>query len=54
MHFCEVTARVYARRSSPVNTRLNGTMPAFANISVASPCGTSDPDATSACPRSAK
>ena len=54
MHFCAVVARVYGRFSSPVKTRLNGTMPALANISVASPCGTSDPDATCAWPRSAK
>src|SRR5262249_830690 len=45
-HFCEVVARLYGRLSTPVNTSLNWTMPAFVNSSVGSLAGTSELDAT--------
>jgi hypothetical protein len=40
---------LYGRVSRPVNTFLNGTMPAFTNMSVGSFCGTSGADGTRAC-----
>ena len=40
MHFWLVVARGTGRGSWPVNTSLNGAMPAFTNISVGSFCGT--------------
>jgi hypothetical protein len=50
MHFWLDAARVNGRRSLPVNTSLNGTMPAFVNISVGSFCGTSGADAQTSWP----
>src|SRR5262245_2448404 len=54
MHFWLLVAREYARFSRPVNTSLNCTMPAFANISVGSFGGTRGPLATTSCPRERK
>ena len=54
MHFCDEVAREYGRSSLPVKTSLNCTMPAFANMSVGSLGGTSGPEATLLCSRSAK
>jgi hypothetical protein len=45
-HFCDVTARLYGRCSTPVNTFLNWTMPALVNSSVGSLRGTSGDDGT--------
>ena len=42
MHFCEDAAREKSRFSSPVKTFLNWTIPAFVNIKVGSPAGTSE------------
>ena len=50
MHFCDDVARVKDRRSLPVNTSLNGAMPAFTNINVGSFCGMSDAEAQTSCP----
>src|SRR5689334_2144381 len=54
MHFWLDVARVKGRRSLPVNTSLNGTMPAFVNMSVGSFCGMSGADAHTSCPLPAK
>ena len=53
-HFWQVVARVYARRSSPRNTPLNCTIPAFVNRSVGSSPGTSGDEGTRVCPLRSK
>ncbi|MNC88608.1 hypothetical protein D3C83_44400 [compost metagenome] len=53
-HFCELAARGAGGASSPVNTFLNGTMPALTNISVGSLYGTSGAEGTTAWSLAAK
>src|SRR5205823_5275015 len=53
-HFWQVTARVYSRRSSPWNTRLNCTIPAFVKSRVGSSAGTSEELGTGWCFRAVK
>src|SRR4051812_18185814 len=55
MQRCTVTARLYGRCSTPVNTSLNWFMPAFVNSNeVSSPGGTREEDGTCVCPSCSK
>src|SRR5687768_567770 len=50
MHFWVLTARVYARFSSPRKIGLNWFIPALVNSSVGSSCGTTGDDGTNVWP----